>query len=233
MNEEHTHALGRRQAIRHMLGLMGMTGWAALNPPEVEAWLNHVHEVAEEHKKQRRPLAGGTKPSFFRPQEFRTLTAMVERIIPRTDTPGAADAGVPWYLDIVVAAETELQPKFREGLASLDARSRKQFGRGFSEAGEPEQIRLMEAMVPKDGPGNAFFEMVKAMTIVGYYSSEIGMREELHHKGSEVLDEFPGCPHGGHPVDLPAEPERRSPAHDTKTFRWPFPGHDNITAEDL
>jgi hypothetical protein len=89
-------------------------------------------------------------------------------------------------------------------------------------------------MLPKKAHGNDFFETVKAMTIVGYYSSEIGLFEELHFKGNEALGSFPGCPHGGHPVDVPARkrPGVASLIEDPMR-KWPFPSSDNITGEDL
>lgn len=223
--------LGRRQAVCQMLGLVGLSDWAASNPPELQAWLEHVHEVAEQ-KQRHRPLAEGSLPRFFTSQEFKTLSAIVERILPRTETPGAVDAGVHWYLDIVVAGEPGLQGKFRDGLASLDGRSKKQFGRTFSQLKQAEQIQMLESMVPGDGPGHAFFATVKAMTVVGYYSSEMGLYEELQFVDNEYKDEFLGCTHAGHPLEPPAKRGARSDSS-ASAEQWPFPTRDNITGEDL
>ena len=96
------------------------------------------------------------------------------------------------------------------------------------------QNQLLEKMLPKNAPGNDFFETVKAMTLVGYYSSEIGLFEELHFVGNEALGTFPGCPHGGHSVDVPKRHASMTPLRIVDPSRkWPFPSSDNITAEDL
>jgi hypothetical protein len=101
------------------------------------------------------------------------------------------------------------------------------------EAPEPAQIKVLQSLVPKKAHGNDFFETVKSMTIVGYYSSEIGLFEELHFKGNEALSTFPGCPHGGHPVDQPGRRAGIVRSIEDPMRKWPFPNSDNITAEDL
>jgi hypothetical protein len=158
---------------------------------------------------------------------------MVDLIIPRTDTPGAADAGVPLYMDIVVNSDRPLGEKFRAGLSQLDVASKKASKKIFVEAPEAAQIKVLQSMVPKKARGNDFFETVKAMTIVGFYSSEIGLYEELHFKGNEALSSFPGCPHGGHPVDPPVRRASVANLVEDPVRKWPFPSSDNITAEDL
>jgi hypothetical protein len=159
---------------------------------------------------------------------------MVDLIIPRTDTPGAADAGVPLYIDIVVNSDRALGEKFQRGLSQLDAASRKASKKSFAEAPEPAQIKVLQSLLPNNAHGNEFFETVKAMTIVGCYSSEIGLFEELHFKGNEALSSFPGCPHGGHPVDVPARRQLGVAGRiQDPNRKWPFPSSDNITGEDL
>jgi len=60
------NAFGRRQALYRMLGLVGLTDWAAAHPPELERWLEHVHAVAsteagqtQARTKRYRPLIEG------------------------------------------------------------------------------------------------------------------------------------------------------------------------------
>jgi len=245
------NAFDRRQALYQMLGLVGLTDWAAAHPPELERWLEHVHAVAsteagqtQARTKRYRPLIEGTKPKFFSESEFKTLSAVVEQIIPATDTPGALGAGVHWYLDIVVQAEPELQPRFRQGLALLDQLARQRFGRLFAEADKEQQAQVLRTLEPQKAggeevsetptgsAGDGFFETVKAMTIVGYYSSEIGLYQELHWVEDVIKGEFTGCPHGGHPLDLPERPSPRA-ASAEPAFRWPFPGAGELPGDDL
>jgi hypothetical protein len=222
----------RRQALKYMLGCMAAAAWA----PELAAeFLEQAHEGHSPGKKaasarKHRPLATG-KPTYFKSAEYKILTRMVDLILPRTDTPGAADAGVPLYIDLVAGADPALGQRLRKGLADLDAASRTAAGKRFADTGEAAQTKILEAMVPKRAAGNDFFETVKAMTLVGYYSSEIGLYEELHFVGNQVLNTFKGCPHGGHSLDAPSRPALRAAIQDS-TQPWPFPGSDNILGED-
>jgi len=192
------HDPERRKLLRQALGLMG----CAAVTPSLAASLEHVRQVAQE-KGRFLPIAEGTRPQFFTKPEFESLSTLVELILPRTDTPGAKDAGVPWYLDIIVNADSELRTTFRQGLEWLETRSRQEFGSSFTGSTQDQQVKLLESTLPANADGHAFFDTVKAMTLVGYYSSEIGLREELHYIGDEYLPEFKGCPHGGHSLDLP------------------------------
>jgi len=233
-NGESGQFFDRRDAMRYMLGLMAAAG---ADPQLLDAWMqdaHHLHENAggngSNHKY--RPIAEGA-PAFFDGGELSTLTRMVDLIIPKTDTPGAADAGVALYIDIVVNSDHALGDKFRRGLKQLDEASLAAAKKTFSSARESEQISLLNAMLPKTAPGNDFFETVKAMTIVGYYSSEIGLFQELHFKGNEALATFPGCPHGGHPLAMHAKRPGIAVLIDDTTRKWPFPTSDNVTGEDL
>jgi len=233
MHAEDSSNPARRQALRYMLGWMAAVG---IDPPLVEGWMGQAHEAmaqgSREGKKKYRPLAEGN-PGFFTAPEYKALTRMVDLIIPRTDTPGAGDAGVPLYIDIVVRLDDALGNKFRKGLAELDTASRGATGRAFVDAGNVAQVNMLKAMQPASAPGNDFFETVKSMTIVGYYSSEIGLFQELHFVGNQILSNFPGCPHGGHSLDIPARPEHHAELNPHPAQRWPFPTADNITGDDL
>jgi Gluconate 2-dehydrogenase subunit 3 len=221
----------RRQALRYALGLMAAVG---AEPLMLDAWMQQAQDSVRSgsgaaHSKYR-PLVEG-EPKFFNATEYKTLTRLVDLIIPRTDTPGAADAGVPLYIDIIVNSDAALGEKFRSGLTQLDAASQKAGQKSFREASEAAQTKVLQSMLPEKAPGHDFFETVKAMTIVGYYSSEIGLFQELHFKGNEALSTFPGCPHGGHALDRPAR--RAAAGVQDPARKWPFPSSDNITGEDL
>ena len=216
----------RRQALRYALGAMAAAG---ADPLVLDAWMQQIHDAPRAGK--HRPLAEG-KPSYFDASEYRTLTRMVDLIIPRTDTPGAADAGVPLYIDIIVNSDHVLGEKFKAGLSQLDSASRKASGKSFADASAPAQTNVLESMLPEKAAGHDFFETVKAMTLVGYYSSEIGLFDELHFKGNEALSSFPGCTHGTHPLDVPAHKPVANVIRDPSR-KWPFPNFDNITGTDL
>jgi len=232
-NPETNFDIHRRQALRYALGAMAAAG---ADPLMLDAWMQQVQDSGrsgvDAAKGKYRPLADGN-PTFFNANEYKTLTRMVDLIIPRTDTPGAADAGVPLYIDIIVKYDAALGQKFRTGLSELDAAAQKAAKKTFSDAPAQAQIKVLEAMLPEKASGHDFFETVKAMTIVGYYSSEIGLFQELHFKGNEALSNFPGCPHGGHALDVPAHRPGVASTVQDPSQKWPFPSSDNITGADL
>jgi len=149
-----------------------------------------------------RPLGAPDGPHAFGRAEIETLGALVEAILPASDTPGAREAGVHLYLDDAAAAEPEFERGVREGLRRLDERCRGAFGRTFAEATESERERVLAAMSGEADSASgadadkAFFRLIKARTIEGYYRSEAGQMGELQWVGHEFFDAFPGaCGH--------------------------------------
>src|SRR6478752_5119140 len=69
--------------------------------------------------------------TFLTQREIEWLKALVDTIIPRTDTPGASDAGVPGFIDRRLATNAPLTEVFRSGMRSLDADAQARFGAAF------------------------------------------------------------------------------------------------------
>jgi hypothetical protein len=159
--------------------------------PEAE---HHVHEMLEQAAA---PLATG--PAYFSQADWETVSKLADLIIPRTDTPGAVDAGVPHWIDYHVAAEPELQEKFRQGLAYLTEQAHTMSVSSFAALTEQQQTAILQALSSDaDTAKSGFFRTVKDLTIDGYYSSENGLVEELGFKGNTFRASFPGCTHPEH-----------------------------------
>lgn len=220
----------RREVLKYLLSCMAVAGANPLSAAAFLAQDHSAHRSSSKSARKYRPLITG-RPTFFTENEYRTLARMVDLIIPRTSTPGAADAGVPLYIDIVAGSDASLGQRFKDGLAQLDGISMKATRKKFVSAGRRAQVRILESMLPPNASENPFFETVKAMTIVGYYSSEIGLYEELHFIGNEALSSFSGCTHGGHRLPSDRQPRRASNTDNVRL--WPFPTSDNILGEDL
>src|SRR5436853_4243307 len=69
----------------------------------------------------------------FNPHQNETVATIAELIIPKTDTPGAREAGVPAFIDVMLAdwGDEEQRRTFTAGLANVDERSRGLFGKDF------------------------------------------------------------------------------------------------------
>jgi gluconate 2-dehydrogenase gamma chain len=153
---------------------------------------------------QVQPRRGAFTPKFFSAGEYETVCRLADLIIPPTDTPGALAAGAPEYIDYVVSNNAEHQKPIREGLEWLDSQSTERHAKRFAELTEGQQIDLLTPLsdaVDKgqdDTAGASFFDMFKSMTADGYYTSQIGLVQELGYKGNTALPSFPGCTHPEH-----------------------------------
>ncbi len=140
-----------------------------------------------------------SKPTFFQPSEFHTMEALSERIIPRSDTPGAKDAGVALLIDKAIVADPTLVQPFRSGLADLNAISIGSYGKEFAVLTETQQIAVLMPLSLDDSSSmGKFFAMVKDMTVDAYYRTEAGLKTELGWHGNTYLASFPGCDHPEH-----------------------------------
>ena len=152
------------------------------------------------------PVDASWKPLFFDEHQNETVITLTEMIVPQTDTPGAKAALVNRFIDLVLnEEEPDMQKEFIEGLAWMDGRAFKQHGKPFVQLSPEEQIALLEPLAdpgnknPEDGPGVKFFLKIKDWTLYGYYTSQMGMEQELHYGGCTYHTEFPGaCTHPEH-----------------------------------
>jgi gluconate 2-dehydrogenase gamma chain len=174
--------------------------------------------------------AASYKPLFFSPQQYRLIEHLAEMIIPEDDTPGATQAGVAEFIDFMVAnrvqisgsheirstdeaieAGNEAQVKFVAGLAWMNAWSHSEFGHDFMDSTLEEQNALLEELAyktkfkPATESGRAFFQMMRDYTVVGYYTTKIGL-ESIGYPGlRQIWPKMPGCAHPDDPehVNLP------------------------------
>ena len=133
-------------------------------------------------------------------QTQRMIEILADLIIPETDTPGAAAAGVPQFIhQIVMDWYTDAERSiFLDGLAALEVAGQANWAKPFIELDEAQQAHLLAALEPvPESPaegGNAlsaifmpagaagevpFYSKLKELTVLGYYTSEIGSTQEL------------------------------------------------------
>jgi gluconate 2-dehydrogenase gamma chain len=168
--------------------------------------------------------AGPYKPLFFSPEQYRMIEHLAEMIIPEDDTPGAKQAGVAEFIDFMVAnrvavsasrdfrstqdaieAGNEAQEKFISGLGWMNARSQSEFGHNFMACTPEQQNSLLEELAykakfkPTTESGRDFFRMMRDYTVVGYYTTKIGL-ESIGYPGLKtVWPKLPSCPHPDDP----------------------------------
>jgi hypothetical protein len=140
-----------------------------------------------------------SQPTFFQPAEFQVVEALTERIIPRSETPGAKDAGVALLIDKAIVAKPALGASFRAGIADLNALANAGYQKEFTELTEQQQIALLTPLsLERDSALGKFFALAKDMTVDAYYRTEAGLKTELGWHGNTYLTSFPGCDHPEH-----------------------------------
>lgn len=192
--------LGRREAVRRLT--LGGLGSATL-----PAWAESLVDVAEAHRHEHQAAARPEewKPKVLDSHQDQTVTVISELIIPDTDTPGAKAALVNRFIDDGLAAAAEPERReFLRGLRFIDGRSNELFGADFVLAQPDQQTALLTILSSEknrafeDEIGRDFWKAIKAMTVAGYYGSEIGTRKELGDDGQSFFAEFKGCTHPEH-----------------------------------
>jgi gluconate 2-dehydrogenase gamma chain len=156
---------------------------------------------AAEHEHSTVPRPGDYQRQFFSVSEYRLLDQLAELIIPRDDTPGAHDAGVAEFIDHMVAHDPDIQFQFRRGLGLIDALAVEGHGQDFLSLAPQEQEDTLRKLVTQNSfelEGPAFFKLVRSYTVMGYYTSRIGL-EALDYPGLRLYSASPECPHKDDP----------------------------------
>lgn len=187
----------RREALKSIaIGAVGAT--------TPNTWVESLIAHAQTHHAPARTTEAW-KPRVLTAWQDRAVGLLADRIIPATDTPGALAAGVNRFIDMALAdAPPPDRDAFLRGLSWIDARCKALCGADLVEASSGQQTVLLTRLSAEGNPdgeaaiGREFFQVLKAMTITGYYTSEIGLRQELGDDGQMFLLEFSGCNHPEH-----------------------------------
>lgn len=139
-------------------------------------------------------------PTFFTADEYAAVTVLSDLTLPADARgPSASEAGVPEFMDFVMAEEMDNRERMRTGLAWLDTEARARFGAPFVAVTEAQQKAILDDIAwPKQAkPAFAvaaeFFNEFRNLTATGYWSSQVGV-EDLKYIGNTFVTEWTGCP---------------------------------------
>jgi len=152
------------------------------------------------------PIDGETRSQlrFFTGAEMMSIVLMTDLIIPSDEhSPGAKDAGVPAFIDLMVSeSSVETKNLWRKGLAAIDELCQKEFGNTFGTLTSEQHVAVLKLISRNEYQPRKieerFFIAIKGLTVDGYYTSEQGIHQELRYKGNAYLKEFAGCTHLEH-----------------------------------
>lgn len=145
------------------------------------------------------PAAEPGTPLFFTKEEFALLDKLTDLIIPADEhSPGAHDAAVAAFIDKTVAEAflPEDKTSWQKGLAAVNQLSTATSQKPFLETTPQEQVALlMNLAANEEKPqteAEKFFTQLKETTAFAYYSSSIGIHNDMGYLGNVILDKFAG-----------------------------------------
>jgi gluconate 2-dehydrogenase gamma chain len=190
--------MDRREALR----LLATGAVLQLAPGKMFAVIQEARAV----------IGSQAAPRTLNSQQNAMVTAMAEMILPRTDTPGATDAGVAAFIDLILTEwyDDRERARFLAGLTDVDSRAQSLFGNIFVKCSSTQQSQILvalgEHMVEESealrdqprhnrgehpDPHQNFYYMFRGLTLTGYYTSEVGATQELHFE--VIPDRYDPC----------------------------------------
>jgi gluconate 2-dehydrogenase gamma chain len=178
--------MNRRELLQRVAMLMG----GAISAPAVLGVLNGCAP---------KPTSSW-QPLFLSKEEGAMVEAVSDLIIPRTGTPGAREVGVPTFIDVILkdAYPTDDQARFVSGLKDFDAEAQRAHGKPFLELQPAQQVSFLQQVhdaaaakekaeeADKDVPAGerkrAFVLMMKELTLLGFFTSQVGATEILQYE---------------------------------------------------
>jgi len=176
--------MNRRELLQRVAMLMG----GAISAPAALAVLNGCS-----------PKPGATwQPLFLSKEEGAMVEDVADLIVPRTTTPGARDVGVPAFIDVILkdVYPAEDQARFISGLRDFDAEAQRVHGKPFLQLPQTQRMSFLQQVhdaaaadekvqADKDVPAaerkRPFILMMKELTLLGFFSSQVGATQVLQY----------------------------------------------------
>jgi len=178
----------RREVLRRVAWMLG----GAVSAPAALAILQGCSA--------RDPAVSATafKPKFLTaPSQMDIVTEVAEIIIPKTDTSGAKDAGVPAFIDSVLADvyPKDAQERFAVGLGGFAAAAAAASGKPFLEQDPAQRIAFvkqsLETALEGERNPKPFILMARELTLLGFFTSRVGITENMEYVA--VPTAYHGC----------------------------------------
>jgi hypothetical protein len=191
--------ISRRELLRAGVGAGVVAPLAGAFTPAVTAAAAAATAVAAA------TAATATAAQFFTAAELALVDELSELILPADEhSGGARAAGVAAYLDRTLAEKdpkiedyAKERKQWKDGLGRVEELAREMHGATFLETTPEQRIAVIERMAANEGdpesPEERFFGELKAATTRAYYSSRVGMIDDIGYKGNRVISEFAGA----------------------------------------
>ncbi len=138
------------------------------------------------------PLEDKKRAGDFSSEEIALLDEIGDTIIPATDTPGAKAVNIGAFMAMMVTDcyDDQHHAAFKAGLGLLETGCKNKFGRSFAECTPAERTTFLNEVNREERRGGArkakgdpahYFYMLKQLTLLGYFTSEIGCTKALRY----------------------------------------------------
>lgn len=152
----------------------------------------------------------GWAPAFLSSDQALLVAEIAETILPKTNTPGAKDVGVPKFIDTMLKeyCRKKDQDSFLQGLSDIEKTCQNAHNKSFVDFNTDERNGVLTAFMNKaieaseamgdtskmtdaEKPAKPFFDLMKELTCLGYFSSEEIGTEVLRY--DPVPGNYQGC----------------------------------------
>lgn len=190
-------SVSRRDILKSLT--MGAMAGSVLRVIPAQA-AEYAHHLVDAEKAA--APGGSYTPKYFRPQQYKTLQALCQAIIPPEGSiGGAVEAGAPEFIDLLTSESSDYQLKLGGGLMWLDATCTDRYGKAYLDCPAQQQKEILDGIAyranavkdPSLAQGVAFFAFLRNLTADGFFTSEIGIKY-LGYIGNKYMADFPGCP---------------------------------------
>jgi hypothetical protein len=178
--------LARREILRRAAWMLG----GAISAPAALAILQGCSA------KEGAPGAATPALKFLKAGQFAVISEIAEIMIPKTDTAGAKDVGVPAFIDVVLDAvyDQDSKDRFNAGYAEFESAA-KSGGKPFLEQDPAARAAFvktsLETALAGDRNPKPFILMTRELTLLGYFSSQPGITQNMTYEAVPTV--YHGC----------------------------------------
>jgi hypothetical protein len=179
---------------RHVLSLVSRVAASTAGQAFFPSWLSAQHE----HTSAPPPETdrwSSYSPQFFSATDFHSLEQFVSILLPTDETPGAKEAHVAPFIDFILSQSGEYSPEtqtqWRHTFDWLNQTS-------FPHQSTAEQTAFMQEISQRDHANFHHFQLIKELTVYAFYTSRVGLIDNLEYQGLAYLSAFPACTHPEH-----------------------------------
>jgi len=176
----------RREILRRVAWMLG----GAVSAPAALAILQGCSA------KEAVPGAEAWTPRFLEGRQADIVSAIADVIIPKTDTSGALDAGVPAFIDSIMADvyPKDAQERFSTGINEFETAAGAG-GKAFLDQDVTQRAatvqKAIDAALTGEHKDKPFILVARELTLLGFFTSRVGITENMEYVA--VPTAYHGC----------------------------------------